>query len=125
MSKLTDYPFEVRPLSSEEGGGFLISFPDFAECISDGETVEAAMQNGHDALKATIAALKAKKFAVPAPNSGGVASGKFVARVPKTVHAQLATRARAEGVSLNALVLTFIAQGLGGSGTKARAKSAA
>ena len=122
MSKLTDYPFEVRPLSSEEGGGYLISFPDFAECISDGETVDEAIESGHDALKATVAALKAKKLPIPAPNSGGVASGKFVARVPKTVHAQLATRARAEGVSLNALVLTFIAQGLGGSSSKARAK---
>ena len=125
MSKLTDYPFEVRPLSTEEGGGYLISFPDFAECISDGESVDEAIENGRDALKATVAALKAKKMSVPAPNSGGVASGKFVARVPKTVHAQLATRARAEGVSLNALVLTFIAQGLGGVGSKARAKSSA
>ena len=125
MSKLSDYPFEVRPLSTEEGGGYLISFPDFAECISEGESVDEAIENGRDALKATVAALKAKKMSVPAPNSGGVASGKFVARVPKTVHAQLATRARAEGVSLNALVLTFIAQGLGGSGTKSRAKSAA
>jgi antitoxin HicB len=125
MSKLTDYPFEVRPLSSEDGGGFLISFPDFAECISDGETVDEAIENGRDALKATVAALKSRKLPIPAPNSGGVASGKFVARVPKTVHAQLATRARAEGVSLNALVLTFIAQGLGVSGSKARAKSAA
>jgi antitoxin HicB len=124
MSKLTDYPFEVRPLSAEEGGGFLISFPDFADCISDGEEVDEAIENGRDALKATIAALKAKKLPVPAPNSGGVASGKFVARVPKTVHAQLATRARAEGVSLNALVLTFIAQGLGSSGNKSRVRSA-
>lgn len=125
MSKLTDYPFEVRPLSSEEGGGYLISFPDFAECISDGGSVDEAIENGRDALKTTIAALKSKKLPVPAPNSGGVASGKFVARVPKTVHAQLATRARAEGVSLNALVLTFIAQGLGGGASKARAKNAA
>lgn len=122
---MSEYPFEVRPLSSEEGGGYLVSFPDFAECISDGETVEEALESGRDALKATIAALKAKKLPVPAPNSGGIASGKFVARVPKTVHAQLATRARAEGVSLNALVLTFIAQGLGGSAAKAQAKSAA
>ena len=122
MAKLTDYPFEVRPLAEEDGGGYLISFPDFAECISDGETVEDALVNGRDALKATLAALKAKKLPVPAPNGGGVASGKFVARVPKTVHAQLATRARAEGVSLNALVLTFIAQGLGGSTARARAK---
>ena len=125
MAKLTDYPFEVRPLDPEEGGGDLISFPDFAECISDGETIEEAIANGRDALKATVAALKSKKLAVPAPNSGGVASGKFVARVPKTVHAQLATRARAEGVSLNALVLTFIAQGLGHPASKHRPKSAA
>jgi antitoxin HicB len=113
MSKLTDYPFEIRPLLPGDGGGFLISFPDFSDCISDGETVEEAVKQGRQALKATIAALKAKELPVPAPNSGGVASGKFIARVPKTVHAQLATRAKAEGVSLNTLVLTFIAQGLG------------
>lgn len=113
MSKLADYPFEIRPLSAEDGGGYLISYPDFAECISDGDTVEQALKNGQDALQATIAALKAKGLAVPAANSGGVASGKFVARVPKTIHAQLATRARSEGVSLNTLVVSFLAQGLG------------
>lgn len=113
MSRIADYPFEIRPLSTEEGGGFLISYSDFSECISDGETVEEALKNGKDALKATIAALKARELPVPAANSGGSASGKFVARVPKTVHAQLTTRAKAEGVSLNTLVLTFIAQGLG------------
>lgn len=113
MGKRIEYPFEIRPLSAEEGGGFLISYPDFSDCISDGATVEEAIFNGRDALKSTIAALKAKELPVPVPNGGSVASGKFVARVPKTVHAQLATRAKAEGVSLNSLVLTFIAEGLG------------
>ncbi|WP_269470959.1 toxin-antitoxin system HicB family antitoxin [Sulfuritortus calidifontis] len=41
------------------------------------------------------------------------ASGRFVTRLPKSVHAKLAERAKAEGVSLNALVLAFIAEGLG------------
>ena len=91
MAKLTEYPFEVRPLAEDDGGGYLVSFPDFAECISDGETIEEAIANGREALKATIAALKARKLPVLGPNSGGVASGKFVVRVPKTVHAQLAT----------------------------------
>ena len=113
MGNLSDYPFEIRPLTAAEGGGFLVSYPDFSECISDGETVEEAIANGRDAVAATIAALQAKGFAVPAPNSGGVALGKFVARVPKTIHAQLATRAKADGVSLNTLVLAFIAEGLG------------
>ena len=74
MTKLADYPFEVRPLTREEGGGYLISYPDFAECISDGETVEEALRNGRDALKATIAALKARKLPIPAANSGAVFS---------------------------------------------------
>ena len=113
MSKLADYPFEIRPLTTDEGSGFLISYPDFSDCISDGETVEEALKNGQDALKATIATLKSKALPVPTPNSGGIASGKFVARVPKTIHAQLTTRAKSEGVSLNTLVVTFIAQGLG------------
>ena len=78
-----------------------------------GETIEDAVKNGRDALKSTIAALKSKGLPVPAANSGGSASGKFVARVPKTIHAQLASRAKVEGVSLNTLVLTYIAQGLG------------
>ena len=80
---------------------------------ADGETVEEALKNGQDALQATSAALQAKGLPVPAANSGGIASGKFVARVPKSGHAQLTSRAKTEGVSLNTLVLTFIAQGLG------------
>jgi len=112
LAKCSDYPFQIRPLSAEESGGFLVSYPDFSDCLSDGDTVEDALANGNDALKATISALKAKALAVPAPNSGGVASGKFVARVPRAVHAPLTARAKAEGVLLNALVLTFIAEGL-------------
>jgi len=85
--------------------------------------VEEALENGRDALKATLAALKAKKLPLPQPNGGGVASGRFVARVPKTLHAELATRAPPEGVSLNALVLSFIAQGMGvGASTRSRAR---
>lgn len=65
MNDFADYPFEIRPLTADEGGGFLISYPDFNDCISDGETVEAALVNGKDALKATIAALTARNLPVP------------------------------------------------------------
>ena len=113
MHNLDLYPFEIRPLTPAEGGGFLISYPDFSECISDGETFAEAIANGRDALAATIATLEAKGFPIPAPNSGGTASSKFVARIPKSVRARLATRAKAEGVSINTLVLAFLAEGLG------------
>ena len=112
MKNLDEYPFEIRPLSEDEGGGFLISYPDFNVCISDGETIEEAIANGRDALEETIAALMDIGIPVPLPNSGGVASGKFIARVPKSLHAQMRARARSEGVSFNSLVLSFLASGM-------------
>ncbi len=117
------YPFEayahvISPLSPAEGGGFLISFPDLPGCMSDGETIEEAIQNGRDAFLAWISARAdmGKKIPCPAyraPETEPPMSGKFVQRVPKTLHAKLAALARQEGVSLNSLVLTFIAEGVG------------
>ena len=111
MRDLTQYPFEIRPLSQDEGGGFLISFPDFSECISDGETIEEAIANGFDALGETIAALEDLRLFVPEPGSGGY-SGKFVQRVPKSLHARLARRAKQEGVSMNTLVISLLSDAL-------------
>lgn len=110
---MNQYPFEIRPLTDEEGGGFLISFTDFTECISDGETVEEAIHNGLDVLQETIAALESLNLPVPEPGSGGSHSGKFIQRVPKSLHARLAIRARQEGVSMNALVTSILAENLG------------
>jgi hypothetical protein len=36
----------ARPLTDDEGGGYLIEFPDIPGCISDGETHEEAIVNG-------------------------------------------------------------------------------
>ncbi|HFE66320.1 MAG TPA: type II toxin-antitoxin system HicB family antitoxin [Chloroflexi bacterium] len=64
---MSEYPFELHSLSEEDGGGYLITFPDFSECISDGETPEEAIRNGMDALRETIAALESTGFSVPKP----------------------------------------------------------
>ncbi|MGD0662983.1 MAG: hypothetical protein ABSD38_33460 [Syntrophorhabdales bacterium] len=40
-------------------------------------------------------------------------SGKSIQRVPKILDARLVSRAKAEKVSLNTPVLSFIAEGLG------------
>ena len=63
------YPFVLRPLDAEEGGGYLITFPDFNECISDGENEAEAIRNGRIALAETIAALEAWGNPIPLPGS--------------------------------------------------------
>lgn len=84
-----------------------------SECISNGETVEEAIQNGLDALHETIVALESMNLPVPEPGGNGAYSGKFIQRVPKSLHARLALRAKQEGVSMNLLVNTLLAESLG------------
>jgi len=69
MKDIQQYPFEIQPISDEGGGGNLIFFPDFSECISDGESLEEAIQKGRDALAETIAALESIGKPVPEPGS--------------------------------------------------------
>ena len=111
--RLREYAFNIRPLSEEDGGGYLIEFPDVPGCISDGETAEKAVRNGIDALKCVLLTLKELGMPVPEPGASFQASGQWRQRVPKSLHARLVERARAEGVSLNTLVTAMIAEGLG------------
>ncbi|MEK6211103.1 MAG: toxin-antitoxin system HicB family antitoxin [Pseudomonadota bacterium] len=105
------YPFEVRPLSKEEGGGYSIYFPDLPGCWSDGTTPEAAIENGRDALQSWLAVAQEFGDGIPKPFSS--VSGRFVQRVPRSLHARLIARAKAEGVSLNTLVVSLVSQGIG------------
>ena len=38
-----EYRITVRPLSKDEGGGYLVEYPEILGCMSDGETVEEAI----------------------------------------------------------------------------------
>ena len=113
-----EYRFEIRPLSRAEGGGFLISFPDLPGCVSDGETIAEAAKNGKEAFASWVSARLHDRLPVPEPSRHeerplDAYSGRFVQRIPRSLHAELAARAEAEGVSLNSLVLALIANGLG------------
>lgn len=106
-----EYPFEIRPLSKDEGGGYSIVFHDLPGCRSDGATPEEAIENGRDALKSWLAV--AHEFDDRLPKPFSAVSGRFVQRVPRSLHAQLVAQAEADGVSLNTLVVSLVSQGLG------------
>jgi len=79
--------------------------------MSDGETPEEAIANGRDAVSAWIEAAREAGREIPRP--GELPSGKFIARIPRSLHARLTARAKQEGVSMNALVSAFLAESLG------------
>ncbi len=113
------YAHIIEPIPENEGGGFLITFPDLPGCMADGATEAEAIEAGRDAFLTWMSAVADMGDVIPKPVFTTVSatlltsSGKFVQRVPKSIHAQLAAKAKQEGVSLNSLVLSFIADGLG------------
>ena len=89
---LDAYPFTVRKLTAEEGGGYLVEYPDVPLCQSDGETIEEAIANSRDALEGSLMCYLQDNKPLPKPSSGQAYSGTFRVRMSKTMHAQIAAR---------------------------------
>ncbi len=53
MSNL-EYPFSIRHLTDEEGGGYFIEFPDLPSCCSDGDNIAEAVENGQNAVRCWV-----------------------------------------------------------------------
>src|SRR5438128_10350456 len=96
----TEYRLTMRPLTEDDGGGYLIEFPDLPGCMSDGETIEEAIKNGRDAMACWMSAVKEAGRTIPKPGELENQSGKWVQRVPRSIHLRLVKRAEQEGVSL-------------------------
>jgi antitoxin HicB len=124
FANVDKYPFTIRPLSAEDGGGYLIEYPDLPGCHSDGETPEQAIVNGRDAARSYVLSCKKHGDPVPKPGSPALSSGQFRVRMPKSLHARLVAQAEREGVSLNMLMVTAAAQVLGQREGRAAKKKA-
>jgi predicted RNase H-like HicB family nuclease len=113
------YSYVVSPINAADGGGFMFSMPDIPGVIADGETELEAIADGREAFIATVSAMADIGQEVPPPVfnaddfTPASASGKVLARLPRSMHMQLTARAKTEGVSLNSLPLALIAEGLG------------
>lgn len=126
MSKITvphveaPCPFEayahvVEPLTQDDGGGYLISFPDFPGCMSDGEPEAEALANARDAFSAWMSARAHMGKPIPKPTRHGETAEpvRLMQRLPRSLHASLVARAKAEGTSMDTLVTMLLAEGIG------------
>ena len=65
---LDQYQFTVRPLSKEEGGGYLVEYPDIPGCMSDGETIADAIANSREALSDCMEVFRESGRKMPKPS---------------------------------------------------------
>jgi antitoxin HicB len=64
-----DYPITIEPMTPEDGGGFLVTFPDWWNgVVTDGETVQEALANAKDCLETMIGFCIARREDIPPPS---------------------------------------------------------
>jgi predicted RNase H-like HicB family nuclease len=99
------YHIVIQHITDESGSYYFATVQEFDGCMSHGDTYEEAFKNIQEAMEGWIETKLENGFSVPEPVTESQYSGKFVLRLPKTLHARLALEAEKEGVSLNQYAL--------------------
>lgn len=109
--------YRLEVYRDPDDGSWVAEVPDLPGCVAGGATPDEAVTMVSDAIDAWVSAALATGRSVPASRLLTDAySGRFVLRVTRSLHAQLARLARQEGVSLNAYCAMALAEAAGTAG---------
>lgn len=106
--KARDYTYSVA--WSDEDNIFIGRAVEFPSVTAHGRTPEAALREIMMVVGDVIAELKAACESIPEPIDKRQYSGKFVLRLPVSLHRDLVLEAGREGVSLNQLIALKLRQ---------------
>lgn len=124
--KLNDYlslPYTIEFRREEpDDDGSMTWFARVIElpgCMTEGDTLEEAARMIQDAMAAWIEVALDEGRPIPEPKPTEEFSGKFVVRLPKSLHRTLVETSQREGVSLNQWINVVLSQAVGTPKTKA------
>jgi len=92
-------------------GGYFAKIEELEGCMTQGETYEEALKNIREAMELWLENALEDGDIIPEPVADEEEfSGKFVLRLPKTLHRKLARNAYKENVSLNQYVVFLLSE---------------
>jgi antitoxin HicB len=108
-------PYKVDIYPEEDGNGYTAIIPDLPGCMTCADTIEELWGMIQEAkeLWLEVALEDGDYIPEPAPVQTEEYSGKFTVRIPRSLHRQLANRAKWENTSLNQLVLALLSENMG------------
>ncbi len=106
-------PYSMRIHWSDEDGCFIGTCPEFPHASGFGDSPTEAARELGTAIELAIQTHKEEGWPLPEPAAIKKFSGQLRLRLPRSMHAHLAARAYAEGVSLNTLIVAAVAATLG------------
>jgi predicted RNase H-like HicB family nuclease len=109
VEKYMKLPYTIK-LIPEEDGTYYVAVEELPGCASMGDTVNEALEMIKDAMEGWLESSIDRGLEIPLPEVMREYSGRFVVRVPVSLHKKLAEAARREGVSLNQYVVSLLSE---------------
>jgi predicted RNase H-like HicB family nuclease len=103
---------------SAEDNAFVARVPALPACAAHGKSEAQAARSVREAAEGMIAVLNEDGDALPPSDLQAEHSGQLRLRLPKSLHGRLAQAASIEGVSLNQLLVTMLAEQVGAATTR-------
>jgi antitoxin HicB len=102
-------------MRQDEEGDFVASIAELDGCVAHGQDAAEALAELASMKRLWIESCLAdgKPVPLPAQPDDDLPSGKWLQRVPRTLHRKLTDLARGEGVSLNQYVVSVLAEAVG------------
>lgn len=100
----------VQEMNDETGHYFYGRILELDGCQTTADTLSELYESLNEIMESYLEIKLKNNLPIPIPESADKYSGKFVVRLPKTLHQRLTIEAQREGVSLNQLALYKLAQ---------------
>ncbi len=105
-----DYTVQLKRNADNTWFAKIVELPG---CMTEGDTPEQALKMIRDAERAWLKSALADRAPIPEPRpQTEELSGRFLVRVPRSLHHALVERARQENVSLNQLINVTLSRAL-------------
>jgi predicted RNase H-like HicB family nuclease len=105
-------PYTVT-IRRDDEGDFVARVAELPGCVAHGDSQSSALENLSVVQRLWIEEALSAGNEIPEPEQDpGMPSGKWIQRVPRRLHKQLANAAKQENVSLNQLVTSMLSESL-------------
>jgi antitoxin HicB len=103
------YPITIHP---DPDGGYVAEIEELPGCMTQAETIDEAFKVIEDARQLWLKTAYEEGQDIPLPRDMEEYSGKFIVRIPRSLHRNLVRAAKREGVSLNQYIASLLAAGV-------------
>ena len=105
-------PYDIE-VKRNEDGTYFARVKELPGCMTEADTFAEIEEMIRDAMAAWIEVALEEGVPIPEPRSLEKFSGRFVLRLPRSLHRDVVRKAKEEGVSINQWIVTTVARTIG------------